>query len=278
MIDPAYENLTSDGPADAGETGRDRLAGLTPRRRLTGEQAAARSRMVRRLRVALPIVALALVAFFLASAGDDGQRNIDLSDLEEDGIDASAEELRMANPRFSGVDADGAPYDITADTATQARSDEKLINLERPKAVTVGDAKSSTLTARAGAYRSDENTLVLRDDVTYARQAGEDGYVLRTSEATFTVDEERVVSDRPVSGEGPRGSTLRADSLQADNQSGRVVLEGNVRMRIYPKTEKDAEKDVDAANAPDACAAAPTDGGPALRDGCATSAEGDANG
>ncbi len=69
--------------------GRERLRGLQTRRRLTGAQAEARSRIVRRLRIALPLLAFLLIAAFLFNAGNKSPQDVDLKELQA--IDADAE-------------------------------------------------------------------------------------------------------------------------------------------------------------------------------------------
>ncbi len=172
----------------------------------------------------------------------------------------------MANPRFSGVGQDGAPYDITADAAIQTPGNDDVVRLEQPRAVTTGDDERSTLTARDGSYQSDENRLTLTNDVTYEHYDGEDTYVLRTSAAVFTVDDERVVSQAPVVGEGPRGARLSADRLVADNQSGSVVLEGNVRVRFFPEQTNLTSAGCRDGATERAQPAASNNGAPALRE------------
>jgi len=228
-----------DAQEGAGRAGRKgRLDNLPSAPRLTGEQAAAHSALVRRLRVILPLFGAVLIVVFFANARRDAADNVFLDEFKD--IDTAAEELRMAEPRFSGVDAEGVPYDITADAAIQAPGGDKQVRLERPRAVSGDTAKRSIITADKGAFSSETNILELQDDVRFEHQLGEDNYVLRAPAATFSIDEETVTSKAGVAGEGPRGATLEADTMFADNKAGRVVFEGNVRMRIYPDRERAA--------------------------------------
>lgn len=228
------------GRADTGraEAGRERLSSLPTAPRLTTAEAAAHSALVRRLRLILPVVALVLIAVFVLNARKDGPENVFLDEFKD--IDATADELRMADPRFSGVDDAGAPYDITADAAIQAPGDDKRIRLERPRAVTGQGDTQSVLTAEAGAFDSEQNVLQLNDAVRFEHRIGAETYVLNAPSATFSIDAEEVVSDAGVEGEGPRGATLQADRMVADNKSRKVVFEGNVKMRIYPDRERAA--------------------------------------
>lgn len=220
------------GRSDA-RAGGDRLRGLPSGPRLTGDQARARSVMVRRLRIALPVGALALVAVFALNAGREGG-DVALDDLA---VTASADDLRMESPNFTGLDAKGNPFNITADAAIQTPGVANRVALERPKAVTSGVDSQSVVTARAGEFNSEDNILILNDDVTFEHRIGTESYVLITRAATVAIDDETVTSTVGVEGQGPDGATLKADRMRADNDEGTVRFEGNVRMRLYPTSD-----------------------------------------
>lgn len=229
----------TDASAAPARTNRGTLEHLTIRHRTTGEEAAARAQLMRRLRIALPVIALILVAaFFLntrKAAGDDAFLD-DFADLE-----ATAQNLRSAKPQFSGVDAAGNPYEITAQSMIQQAESKEIVELDQPRAVTVGADQQSVVAAKAGVFNTDDKRLKLEDGVTFERAIGPDNYVLRTPAATVSIDEQTVVSDKGVSGAGPGGSKLKADRMNADNRSGAVVFEGNVSMRLYPRALGKAE-------------------------------------
>ncbi len=231
----------SDGSAGlVGETargqpikGRKVLENLQLRSRTTGDRAAARSRLIRRLRIALPVFALALVAAFFFNTKSNKPDVTFLEDFPE--LTASTDELRMANPRFTGVDDKGQPFLITANAAKQATENQNVVELENPRAVQ-GDAdEASVVTADRGVYQSEENILQLSDSVMLEREIGNEVYVLRSPAATVDIKEETVSSNAGVGGDGPGGGALKADSMTAYNGEGRIVFEGNVSMRIYPK-------------------------------------------
>lgn len=230
---PASASRRADAPLSADRS--QRLRNLPSRTRLTGEQAAARSVIIRRLRIALPVLALVMIGVFFLNAGQNTAEDVFLDEFKD--INAEADELHVAKPRFSGIDASGNPYDITAEAAVQLPGDDRMMELEKPHAITTNDGKKSTLTANAGAFSSEANKLTLEDNVEFEHNIGNETYVLRTPAATFTIDDERVASDAGVEGDGPRGSSLSAERMLADNKTGQVLLEGNVRMRIFPTND-----------------------------------------
>jgi lipopolysaccharide export system protein LptC len=231
-----------DAPTASARTNRGTLEHLTIRRRTTGEAAAARAQAMRRLRIALPVLALILVAAFLLSTGTGGGDDAFLEDFAD--VRATTQNLSSARPQFSGVDAGGNPYEITADTMSQKAEAKDTVELDRPRAVTTGLDQQSVVSAKTGTFNTEDKRLLLKNGVTFERTLGRDNYVLKTPAATVSIDEQTVVSDGGVDGAGPGGSTLKADRMNADNKSGAVVFEGNVSMRVYPKEiEKTAGAD-----------------------------------
>ncbi|MHA7872213.1 MAG: LPS export ABC transporter periplasmic protein LptC [Hyphococcus sp.] len=214
--------------------GRKALESLTMRSRTTGEQALARSRLVRRLRIVLPLAGLLLIVAILLTTRSNTVDEAFLDDFKD--ITGAADELRMASPRFAGVDDKGRPFEITADSALQNADDRNYVELYQPRAVQ-GDGDATTVvTANTGLYQSEENILQLNDNVTLSHEIGADQYILRSPAATVQIKDEIVTSDAGVSGESNDGGTLRADRMKAYNADGRVIFEGNVSMRIYPKS------------------------------------------
>ena len=141
----------------------------------------------------------------------------------------------MANPRFAGVDDDGTPFEITADSATQDPTIRDVIELNNPRAIQ-GEAESQTfVSAQKGVFRSDDNILDLTDAVTLERDFGAGSYQFTTAAARVSIKDEIVTSDTSIGGLGPDGTAIKADSMRAYNDDGRVILKGNVSMRIYPK-------------------------------------------
>ncbi len=232
----------------SGASGRRRLDSLPSRARTTGNQAAARSRMVRRLRIGLPIVGLVLVAAFFFNSQSKQADPAFLDDFKD--VQATAEELRMASPTFSGVDNKGQPFEITAVAAIQNPKVKDIVQLEQPRAVQGEVNETNTVTARTGVYKSDVKILELADDVTLEHEVGADTYIFRSPSATVSIDDKIVTSDAGIGGEGPDGQALQADRMKAYNGEGRVVLEGNVRMRIYPKNADKPAKASDTQTPP----------------------------
>jgi|GEM_PF-1146171 len=229
------------------------LEHLPSQQRTTNEQALARSKLVRRLRIALPVLAVVLIgAFFLNTRSNQ----VDEAFLEDFvNLEVTPDELEMANPRFAGIDEKGQPFEITAEAATRTPDADEVVSLNRPRAVTQGSHEQTVVFANSGLYRSNEKILELEDEVTLEHVIGSDNYVLRTPAATVLIDEDRVESDRGVEGEGPGGNTLSADKMKAYENEGRIVFEGNVKLKIHRNAKVDDETDTTAVKLRNADAA-----------------------
>ena len=219
------------------KTRRGSLESLELRQRLTTAEAAARAATVRRLRILLPVLAVGLVGIFLINTRENPVDEAFLNDFAN--LDATPEELTMANPRVAGIDDRGQPYEITAESALQATGAAETVELIRPRAVSRRDQDQTIAYADKGRFQSSTKVLDLEDDVTLEHGIAGAKYVLKTSAATVSIAEETVTSDAGIEGEGEAG-TLRADRMRAYNGEGRVVFEGNVSMRIFPSKARDA--------------------------------------
>lgn len=222
------------------------LDSLPTRARTTSKEAAARSRLVRRLRIALPVLAVILVAAFIFNTRSNQVDQAFLDDFED--LSASAEELRVASPRFTGVDNNGKPFEITARSATQRPGGPDVVELEMPRAIQGDNDEKTIVTAERGFYKSEENVLELQDGVALEHKIGSETYVLRAPAATVAIKDEIVSSNAGVGGEGQDGSRLSADRMTAYRAEGRVVFEGDVSMRFFPNAAVDGAGDAADTN------------------------------
>lgn len=211
---------------------KPRLKSLPSGTRTTGKDAIARSNRVRRLRIFLPVLAVSLLVAFAMTTGRDTPADALLEDFTD--IANTSKDLHMANPRFAGVDEDGTPFEITAQSAVQDPDVTNVIALNSPRAVQGELENQTVVSADKGVFRSDENILELTQDVTFEREVGTDLYRFETIAAEVSIDDEVVTSDTGIGGMGPDGTAIRADKMRAYNDNGRVILEGNVSMRIFP--------------------------------------------
>jgi len=193
----------------------------------------ARSRLVRRLRFILPVLAVVLIGLFiLTSQNSNDDEAAFLDDLAV--ADVMTQEATVVKPTFAGIDNDGQPYEITAATATQDPNNDEIVALNDPRAL-LRDGNATTLaTAKNGSFKSDDNILQLNENVTLERKISGSTYVLKSSEAVVAIEQKTVTSNSGVTGSADKG-ILSADSMEVFNDEGRIVFKGNVRMKFEPK-------------------------------------------
>ena len=207
-----------------------RPPGLASRgeRRRVFEAARRHSRLVRRLRVALPVGGALVVVAFAIAARFALPENIDLEGVS---LSVTRNSIIMDNPHLTGFDADGREYSVEADRAIQALTNPERVRLEAIEAnVTAPGHGTAEIAAEAGEYDNKKGTLNLQGPVAVDSS---EGYALRMEAADFDLRGGTMASKSPV--------TIRYQDSETTGQSmsvsegGRViVLEGGVRTRLMP--------------------------------------------
>lgn len=221
----------------------DNRAGyLAPRRVMTLERARRRS-------VAVKLARLGLAAAMLAIAGAVAFQTISYSLQNPDDAETGpleARTVRMINPRFTGRDAAGAPYEIVARAAVRRLEDLNASELEAP-ALTFQDPAGGPPTivdAVDGVFLREEAALDLSGGVRFESGSG---YRFETERARVYLRENRVVGDAAVSGEGPMGA-IESQSFEILDGGARILFGGGVVSRIEQPRRPASEGD--AAEAP----------------------------
>lgn len=201
----------------------DPIALWAPRRQLTLAQARRRSMRVRHLRRVFLAGAIIAIALFLG--------HVLISAVTRDAPPPTVDDsqaVTMINPRFTGRDAAGEIFTITAEAATRRRARDGAVDLVGP---VLRDAKGTQVVAPSGFYDRDLGILELYEDVRISDAAG---YSFISQGARLHVAEDRVEGLSPLAGSGPLGD-IRADSYEILEGGDRVVFKGNVQTVIYPE-------------------------------------------
>jgi lipopolysaccharide export system protein LptC len=169
-----------------------------------------RSRWVRRLKIGLPLIALAMLsALFLwpRDSGFDGGLVYSAADLL-----ALGEGMTVSNPRFTGSTEAGEPFQVRADSATPDGPDPASVALDAVEAeLDQTDGREVRLTAEEGELRPKDNMLSLQGKVAIRTS---DGYVVQTDRVIADLRSRTVSAPGPVRAEGPRGA-IEAGSFRA---------------------------------------------------------------
>lgn len=200
----------------------DPISLWAPRRQLTLAQARRRSDRVKYLRYLLVAAAAISIGLFLGyivrSAIGQESRPPPVDDTQA---------VTMVNPRFTGRDAAGEIFTITADTAKRRRARDGAVDLTGP---ILRDSKGTEVQAPSGFYDRDLGILELYEDVRISDAAG---YMFNSQGARLHVAEDRVEGLSPLEGQGPLGD-IKADSYEILDGGNRIVFKGNVQTVIYP--------------------------------------------
>lgn len=143
------------------------------------------------------------------------------------------ESVRMTNPRYTGVDGDGAPYTLTADYAVRSRDNLSAVKLVNPilNFNRVTEAEPSKMIAKDGLYDSKAQVMELRTDVVVTT---DDGYVCETTHARILAAKKTVQGDEPISCTGAFGN-VRGDRYEILDNYSHFIFFGNVSGLIVPK-------------------------------------------
>jgi lipopolysaccharide export system protein LptC len=182
-----------------------------------------RLKVVRRLRRALPVIAVMMLA---GVVGQIGWREFRFVSARPPGIEEGL--VQMINPAFNGEGSDGKRYRVTAKSGVRNADDPSIITLDSP-AVTIreSDGETARTVAERGVFSEDALTLTLEGNV-----QTEDGGATRLL-ADNTVIDTRTGGISGRGFEATRGfGVVRADNYTITDSGDRVLLKGGVRARI----------------------------------------------
>jgi lipopolysaccharide export system protein LptC len=185
------------------------------------ERRAHRLVQVRRLRRALPIAAIALLAICLLQVVVGG---FSRSAPETPQADVA----KMLSPRFSGRAPDGRRFAITGESGVRSEADLNQIDIAAPVLTLQDGERTQRMTALAGVYDEAAHTLRLVGEVK-----------IDTGGRAQLSAREAVVDTRTGAISGQKGLTVQsgarqveADSFTTDEDGDRIILKGGVRGRL----------------------------------------------
>jgi lipopolysaccharide export system protein LptC len=149
-----------------------------------------------------------------------------------------AQQLRMINPRYSGIDREGRPFVVTAASGRQIPDREDLVSLQAPVAeIKLRSGAEVHATAVSGVYQSQTSLIDLFGDVTVTHQ---DGTRFVTQTARVNTAQNAAEGNDPVSGNGPAGE-IDAQGFRIIDRGETIIFTGHADMllngarRVAPK-------------------------------------------
>lgn len=135
----------------------------------------------------------------------------------------SPESMRVAQPRYRGLDEQGRPYNVTADAAIQAGASQNILDLTNPRADQfLGEDAWVMLESRTGRFNRADNRLDLAGDVTLWH---DNGTRMQTGQALVRMNAGYAEGNAPVAAQGPFG-TLTSEGFRIIDRGQVVVFTG----------------------------------------------------
>lgn len=203
------------------------------------------SRNVRRLKFALPsiavILAVGFAAFSVMSTPPSGP-------IAKQTAEVAEGELVMANPKLEGFTKDGQRYSMNAGRAVQDFEQQGVVTLHGIDAnMPIDKDKWARVQTESGVFDRNANTLDVTTDITVTTS---DGMVANLKSAFLDINNGNLKTSDPVDIQA-NGSKISAGSMSILDNGKRVIFESNVRLDIDPDQMKAAQAgkgDIDASN------------------------------
>jgi lipopolysaccharide export system protein LptC len=189
------------------------------------------SRFVSLAKRVLPGIAVALLA--LVAAWPRLQTEIEQMHFMLPRLDPrEAQDLRMVNARFTGVDRQNRPFVLTAETARQNPSADQLVALEGPK----GDLTSTSgswfeLSSYTGLYQPQTQLLDLFGDVQLFQDKGNE---FHTDSAHIDMANGTAEGHEKIEGQGPFGH-ITAEGFRILNRGDIIIFTGHAHLELLPR-------------------------------------------
>jgi lipopolysaccharide export system protein LptC len=200
--------------------------------------AARHSRMVRVLRVAVPVaVILAMASIVAVSIFNPFRMLLPKLPLDMGDLVVSGTKITMESPHLSGYMPDQRPYELWAKTATQDLTDPDHVDLKSLRAkLLMEDRSTLVLDALNGLFDTKQQLLDLHEKIVLRSSTG---YEARLSQAFVDMNKGVVTSEKHVDVKLLNG-TLAADKLRITGGGEVVRFEGNVVMNLIMDHSSDA--------------------------------------
>lgn len=218
--------MSSDGSAD-----RTRLASLgQPRAEARFADAQRHRRRVKRLKIALPLLAAACVAAVFISLVVNRRPDVSLTG-------GATPAIEMAAPVLKGIGENGKPYEVQADQATQTR--EGVVELSNVKGRLELDDGTMLIDAKGGTLSPETGKGSVEGGVAIDLA---DQYHFETERADIDMKAGIVTGDAKVRVTGPMG-VIDAAGFRVEKSVKKVFFTPPVQSVLNPpeKTKPDSD-------------------------------------
>jgi lipopolysaccharide export system protein LptC len=191
------------------------------------------SRLVRFLRVALPIAVILFLAIFgLWTWFNPMRLLLRIPDIGGELV-ISGTKITMQSPRVSGFTRDGRPYELSARAAAQDSTQPDVVELAELYAkFQTADSATTEIVAPNGTFNSKKELLELGKE-TVVTSTG--GYKVLLDRPVIDIRAQQLTTSYPVKVETTQGD-LRANSMQLLDSGSVVRFEGVTMTITNPPT------------------------------------------
>lgn len=192
--------------------------------------AARHSRLVRRLKIILPLVAVLIGVVFI---GVSVVRAFLPENLQIENATIENGKIVMQNPAISGRNKQDISYSMKAVRALQDIANPDIITLETIHAeMPVNDTLVATVEATSGIYDRGGNTLNMNAPFTISMN---NGIVADFQTAYLDINAGEMETRKPIA-ISMNGGSIVAQSLRMTDKGRIVTFEGMVKVVVDPKT------------------------------------------
>ena len=180
--------------------------------------------------------AIALVLLLLVAAWPRLQDAVERARFTPPQLDLrEAQDVRMVEARYTGVDRQHRPFVITANVARQNPSANDIVALEQPKGdLTTLSGSALKIAARTGIYQPQTQLLDLFGDVQLHQDKGN---VFRTGSAHINMADGTAEGHEPIEGEGPFGH-ISGQGFRVRDRGDGIVFTGETHLELVPHEKK----------------------------------------
>ena len=179
------------------------------------------SQLVRRLKVGLPLAALAVVGLVAAWPY--------LSTSQDAGSKIDKNQTTMLNARYFAHDKQDRPFSVTAKSAALVPGAANLVDMIQPEGeMTQSNGSWLTMSSDRGRYNQDDGRLLMLDNVHLLR---DDGFEFVTDEAEIDTKTGNAWGHHAVVGHGPSGE-INADGFVATDRGKTISFVHSSTARV----------------------------------------------
>ena len=189
------------------------------------------SRLVRRLRYAIPTAAVLSLGFYVFLTWFNPWAVLARLPSLGGKVVVSGTKITMDLPKVAGYTPDGRAYEMTARAASQDLKRPQFIELKDIQAkVDLADKSRVDVSADSGIYDTKAELVVLTDNVKVVSSAGTE---VRLREAVMDMRKGSVLSEKPVEVLMPNGR-LNARQVEVSESGSVIHFRGGVTMVLQP--------------------------------------------